>query len=66
MDAAQTAERIRAAHAATRAQRAEGLAYARAWRVRNKAKFDALYPQPPHSCRCTTCGQWVLASESVQ
>lgn len=66
MDAAQTAERIRASHAQLRAERAEGLAYARAWRVRNKAMFDALYPQPPHTCRCTTCGQLVLASESVQ
>ncbi len=66
MDAAQTAERIRASQAQLRTERAEGLAYARAWRVRNKAKFDALYPQPPHTCRCERCGQLVLASESVQ
>lgn len=59
MDAAQTAARIERSHAAIRAQREEGLAYARAWRVRNKAKFDALYPNSPHSCRCTTCGQWL-------
>lgn len=35
-----------------RAVRADGLAYARAWRLRRRAEFDALFAEP----RCTLCG----------
>ena len=37
-------------HDARRRMRAEGLAYARAWRIANRARFDALYPPPPIGC----------------
>lgn len=36
-----------------RAVRAEGLAYARAWRARTRGEFDALFGPEP---RCTHCG----------
>jgi hypothetical protein len=32
------------------AQRAQGLAWARAWRIRNKPRFDALYGLEPCAC----------------
>lgn len=38
--------------ATRRADRAEGLAYARAWRARTRPEFDALFAEP----RCTLCG----------
>ncbi|MCD2324973.1 hypothetical protein LQ953_13195 [Sphingomonas sp. IC-56] len=31
-------------------QRAQGLAWARAWRIRNKPRFDALYGEEPCAC----------------
>lgn len=42
------AEQARAAM--TAAQRAQGLAYARAWRARNKPVFDALYGAERCAC----------------
>lgn len=38
-----------------KAERAERLAYARAWRIRMKPHFDALYGVEPQ--RCGVCGQ---------
>lgn len=35
--------RYHSARSATPAERAEGIAYARKWRIENKAKFDAIY-----------------------
>lgn len=59
MDAAQTAERIRASRLAIEADREAGPAWARAWRVRTKAEFDARYPQPRATARCKACGQLI-------
>lgn len=41
------------ASASVRTARLEGLAFARAWRERNRAAFDAMYGE----ARCPTCGQ---------
>lgn len=39
------------------ADRAEGLAYARAWRIRMKPHFDAIYGPETVSRPCPACGQ---------
>jgi|GEM_PF-4557786 hypothetical protein len=41
-------------NAAQRAERAAGLAYARAWRIRKRAEFDALFG--PEAV-CPRCGR---------
>lgn len=45
--------------------RAEGLAAARAWRMMNKARFDALYPGTVSPVRCPYCEQHVPASSDL-
>ncbi len=46
----------------TRAQRTEGLRYAREWRVRMKPHFDALYGPELKAGRCEACGQTTLVA----
>lgn len=45
---------LAASNAARRAEREQGLAYARRWREENRARFDALYPE---TAPCPTCGK---------
>lgn len=42
---------------AVQARRAEGLAYARAWRIKNKPIFDALYGPDPVASGRETAGE---------
>ncbi len=39
------------------AARDEALAWARNWRLCNRARFDALYPETVNPVRCAACGQ---------
>ena len=43
-----------------KAERADRLAYARAWRIRMKPHLDAIYGTEPR--RCNACGQRVRGS----
>lgn len=36
---------------------AQRIAEARAWRIRNRPFFDALYPETVSPARCEACGQ---------
>ncbi|MCP3732046.1 hypothetical protein M9978_16600 [Sphingomonas sp. MG17] len=43
----------------------DGLAYARAWRVRTRPYFDELYPETVSPVRCSRCDQFVPASHDL-
>jgi hypothetical protein len=44
-------------HAAQRAEREAGIAWARAWRVRNRPYFEALFGPDAATAFCPRCGR---------